>query len=99
LILDGGRIEVTRRTLAATFPPVTMKSPDGSTCSTTLNQTSPGLDLGVISVEKPGLYRFDDGTLHTVAAVGNPDRLEFSDVRATEGKLKPLVEVSGGRLI
>ena len=92
----GGRIEVTRRTLATTFPPVTMTSPDGSTKTITLNQTSPGLGLGVIDVDKPGLYRFDDGTLHTVAAVGNPDPLEFSDVRATDQKLKPLVEASGG---
>ena len=92
----GGRIEVTRRTLATTFPPVTMTSPDGSTKTITLNQTSPGLGQGVIDVDKPGLYRFDDGTLHTVAAVGNPDPLEFSDVRATDQKLKPLVEASGG---
>jgi len=92
----GGRIEVTRRTLATTFPPVTMTSPDGSTKTITLNQTSPGLGLGVIDVDKPGLYRFDDGTLRTVAAVGNPDPLEFSDVRATDTKLKPLVEASGG---
>jgi hypothetical protein len=34
--------------------------------------------------------------LHTVAAVGNPDPLEFSDVRATDQKLKPLVGASGG---
>ncbi|MGZ5792788.1 MAG: hypothetical protein ACXWI7_11250 [Croceibacterium sp.] len=95
----GGRIEVTRRTLATTFPPVTMTSPDGSTKTITLNQTSPGLGLGVIDVDKPGLYRFDDGTLRTVAAVGNPDPLEFSDVRATEAKLKPLVEASGGGLM
>ena len=95
----GGRIEVTRRTLATTFPPVTMTSPDGSTHTITLNQTSPGLGLGVIDVDKPGLYRFDDGTLRTVAAVGNPDPLEFSDVRATEAKLKPLVEASGGGLM
>jgi hypothetical protein len=95
----GGRIEVTRRTLATTFPPVTMTSPDGSTRTIALNQTSPGLGLGVIDVDKPGLYRFDDGTLHTVAAVGNPDPLEFSDVRATEAKLKPLVEASGGGLM
>ena len=95
----GGRIEVTRRTLATTFPPVTMTSPDGSTHTITLNQTSPGLGLGVIDVDKPGLYRFDDGTLRTVAAVGNPDPLEFSDVRATETKLKPLVEASGGGLM
>jgi len=95
----GGRIEVTRRTLATTFPQVTMTSPDGSTKTITLNQTSPGLGLGVIDVDKPGLYRFDDGTLRTVAAVGNPDPLEFSDVRATEAKLKPLVEASGGGLM
>jgi hypothetical protein len=95
----GGRIEVTRRTLATTFPPVTMTSPDGSTKTITLNQTSPGLGLGVIDVDKPGLYRFDDGTLRTVAAVGNPDPLEFSDVRATDTKLKPLVEASGGAVM
>jgi hypothetical protein len=33
------------------------------------------------------------------AAVGNPDPLEFSDMRATETKLKPLVEASGGGLM
>ncbi|HYX02825.1 MAG TPA: hypothetical protein VE963_12105 [Reyranella sp.] len=92
----GGRIEVTRRTLATSFPTVTMTAPDGSTKTIELRQTSPGLGLGVIDVDKPGLYRFDDGSLHAVAAVGNPDPLEFSDVRATDQKLKPLVEASGG---
>jgi hypothetical protein len=94
LILAVGRIEVTRRTLATSFPQVTMTSPDGSTRTITLNQ--PRLALGVIDVDKSGLYHFDDGTLHTVAAVGNPDPLEFSDVCATDQKLKPLVEASGG---
>ncbi|MGD9882638.1 MAG: hypothetical protein AB7U95_21210, partial [Reyranella sp.] len=95
----GGRIEVTRRTLATTFPPVTMTAPDGSIRTLALNQASPGLGLAVVEVDKPGLYRFDDGTLRTVAAVGNPDPLEFSDVRATDAKLKPLTEASGGTLM
>ncbi len=95
----GGRIEVTRRTLATTFPQVTMTSPDGSTRTLPLRQTAPGLGLGVVDVDKPGLYRFDDGTLRTVAAVGSPDPLEFSDVRATDARLKPLVEASGGGLL
>jgi len=95
----GGRIEVTRRTLATTFPQVTMTSPDGTTRKFDLRQTAPGLGLGVVDVDKPGLYRFDDGTLRTVAAVGSPDPLEFSDVRATETKLKPLVEASGGGML
>jgi hypothetical protein len=100
----GGRIEVSRRTLATTFPKVTMTAPGtgpegGATRVLELSQTAPGLGVAVVDVDKPGLYRFDDGTLRTVAAVGNPDPLEFSDVRATDAKLKPLVEASGGGML
>lgn len=103
----GGRIEITRRTLATTFPQVTMTSPGtsspnqpnaGATRTLELRQIAPGLGQAIVDVDKPGLYRFDDGTLRTVAAVGNPDPLEFSDVRATDAKLKPLVEASGGSI-
>jgi len=105
---QGGRIEVTRRTLATSFPPVTMTAPGtptpnqpnaGATSTLELRQVAPGLGQAVINVDKPGLYRFDDGTLRTVAAVGSPDPLEFSDVRATDQKLKPLVEASNGTLL
>ncbi|MFI4998847.1 MAG: hypothetical protein ACHQK9_03110 [Reyranellales bacterium] len=105
----GGRIEVTRRTLATTFPQVTMTAPEtpppnqpgggGATRTLDLRQIAPGLGQAVIDVDKPGLYRFDDGTLRAVAAVGNPDPLEFSDVRATDAKLRPLVEASAGSLL
>ena len=100
----GGRIEVTRRTLATTFPQVTMTAPGtpptgGATRTLDLRQAAPGLGLAVVDVDKPGLYRFDDGALRAVAAVGNPDPLEFSDVRATDAKLRPLVEASGGGLM
>jgi len=95
----GGRIEVTRRTLATSFPQVAMTAPDGTTRTLDLRQSAPGLGLAVVDVDKPGLYRFDDGTLRTVAAVGSPDPLEFADVRATDAKLKPLVEASGGSLL
>jgi hypothetical protein len=100
----GGRIEVSRRTLATTFPQVTMTSPGsppngGATRTLDLRQTAPGLGTAVVDVDKPGLYRFEDGTLNTVAAVGSPDPLEFADVRATDAKLKPLVEATGGGLM
>ena len=100
----GGRIEVSRRTLATTFPKVTMTAPGtgpegGATRVLELTQSAPGLGVAVVDVDKPGLYRFDDGALRAVAAVGNPDPLEFSDVRATDAKLKPLVEASGGGLL
>jgi hypothetical protein len=100
----GGRIEVTRRTLANSFPQVAMTSPGtppngGETRTLELRQAAPGLGVAVVDVDKPGLYRFDDGTLRTVAAVGSPDPLEFSDVRATDAKLKPLVEATNGGLM
>jgi len=100
----GSRIELTRRTLATSFPKVTMTSPGtppkgGATRTFELQQVAPGLGQAVVDIDKPGLYRFDDGALRTVAAVGNPDPLEFSDVRATDAKLKPLVEASAGALI
>jgi hypothetical protein len=103
----GGRIEVTRRTLSTTFPQVTMTAPGtpgpnqpngGATRTLELRQIAPGLGQAIVDVDKPGLYRFDDGTLRTVAAVGSPDPLEFSDVRATDARLKPLVEASGGTI-
>ena len=100
----GGRIEVTRRTLAATFAQVTMTNPGtppegGATRPLELRQIAPGLGQAVIDVDKPGLYRFDDGTMRTVAAVGSPDPLEFSDVRATDAKLKPLAAATGGSVM
>ena len=52
---------MTRRTLATTFPPVTMTSPDGSTRTLTLNQTSPG---GRDSKPVPPAAINDQGTLH-----------------------------------
>ena len=100
----GGRIEVTRRTLATSFPKVTMTAPGtpptgGATGTLDFRQIAPGLGQAVIDVDKPGLYRFDDGTLRTVAAVGSPDPLEFSDVRATDAKLRPLAEASNGTVL
>jgi len=105
----GSRIEITRRTLATTFPEVTMTMPGtpnpnqpgggAQTRKLELHQIAPGVGQAVVDVDKPGLYRFDDGTLRTVAAVGNPDPLEFSDVRATEDKLKPLVTASHGTMM
>lgn len=100
----GGRIEVTRRTLANTFPTVKMTAPGtppagGAERTLEFRQIAPGLGQAVVDVDKPGLYRFDDGTMRTVAAVGSPDPLEFSDVRATDAKLKPLATATGGSVM
>jgi hypothetical protein len=97
--VQGSRIEIRRQTMAEGFRPVTMTGPDGRQQVITLNPVAPGRAIAGIGVDKPGVYRFDDGERNAVAAVGNPDPLEFADVRATTEKLQPLVEASGGAMI
>jgi len=95
----GGRIEITRRTLAENFKPITMTAPDGQQRKLDPQQVAPGRGVATVIVEKPGVYRFDDGELKTVAAVGSPNPMEFADLRATESKLRPLVDASGGGML
>ena len=51
-----------------------------------------------MSVEELGLYRVSDGTRTALAAVGPLNPIEFHDVRATDEKLKPAVEATGGSI-
>jgi hypothetical protein len=95
----GGRIEITRRTLAETFKPVTMTGPDGQTRRLEPKQVAPGRGVVTTMVDKPGVYRFEDGDLKTVAAVGSPNPMEFADLRATDRKVKPLVEATAGGML
>jgi hypothetical protein len=98
-VTHGNRIEITRRTLADKFDPVSMTGPDGTIRPLAFRQVAPGRGLAVVSVDKPGVYRFDDGKLQTVAAVGSANPIEFADVRATTQRLKPLVYASGGGFV
>lgn len=98
-VVHGNRIEVTRQTLAESFAPIRMTGPDGAVRELTPNQIAPGRGLAVATVDKPGVYRFEDGSQTTVAAVGSANPLEFADVRATEARLSPLAEATGGALL
>ena len=59
--VQGARIELRRQTMAEGFRPVTMTGPDGKTQTFTLNPVAPGRAIAGIGVDKPGVYRFDDG--------------------------------------
>lgn len=95
----GNRIEINRRTLAESFDPVSMTGPDGVTRLLPLRQVAPGRGLAATVVDKPGVYRFEDGKLSTVAAVGSANPVEFADVRSTQDKLKPIIEASSGGFV
>ena len=93
---EGDRLTVTRRTLGAEAPPVTLTGPDGATRTVELEQVGAGRFAATLQVDEPGLWRVSDGERATVAAVGALSSREFSDLRASPLPLAPLVTLTGG---
>ncbi len=93
--IDGGRLEVGRRSLDAPESiPVRIDGPDGAIRDLILEPASPGLYTGRIAAPLPGVYQVRDED-RAALAVG-PSGAEFEDLRAATAPLKPLVEASGG---
>jgi hypothetical protein len=96
----GLRLTVERRTLEDTVAPVTMSAPGGERSEVQLEKERPGVWKATIDVKLPGLYKAEtqgpSGMLTAVAHAGVEDPREMSEVVATDTKLKPLVEGTGG---
>jgi hypothetical protein len=86
---EGQNIVVERRTLADAAAPITLKGPDGVEQTIVTTQSSPGIFTATRANAAPGIYTATDGTLTTVAAIGNSDDKEAGDVRATPEILAP----------
>ena len=94
-IIDNA-IRITRRTMAANTPPVTLTMPSGRTQSLTLTRAEPGIWRADAKAGELGLYRATDGILSTVTAAGPLNPKEVADMRATDEVLQPVAEASGG---
>jgi hypothetical protein len=94
--IDGDHLLVTRQSLEPDDKPVTVTAPDGTTSSLKLAPQDGGRSTGTLTVTQMGLYRVSDGTRTALAAAGPLNPIEFSDVRATQDKLAPVVTASGG---
>jgi hypothetical protein len=98
----GLKLTIERRSMKEDVPSVEVSAPGGETSEARLEKASPGLWRSTIDVKVPGLYKLqtasDTGPLHAVAQAGIEDAREMSEVTATEDKLKPLVEATGGGL-
>jgi len=90
------RLEVTRRRLTPDNRTVTVTGPDGVKRTLPMKNTGDGLTGGSMPITKPGLYRITDGELSTMAAIGSLNAREMADARATEDKLKPVVDANSG---
>ncbi|MDE2162269.1 MAG: hypothetical protein KGJ53_03840 [Alphaproteobacteria bacterium] len=94
--ITGGDIDVERRTMAPTAPPVTLTDPSGAQSTVTLTKVEPGVWRGTAKADALGLYRVTDGKLSAVAAAGPLNPKEVADMRATDRILGPVAEQSGG---
>jgi hypothetical protein len=97
----GLQITLERRSMEEGVAPVTMMGPAGAKSEIQLSGPGrPGMWTSSIDVREPGLYKFETtsptGPLTAIAHAGAEDPLEMSEVTATDEKLKPLVEATGG---
>jgi hypothetical protein len=96
----GLKLTIERRSMEETVPPVQVSAPGGEISNVTLDKAAAGTWRSNIDVKVPGLYKLQstapDGLLHAVAHAGIEDAREMSEVTATDEKLKPLVEATGG---
>jgi hypothetical protein len=85
-----------------TIGPVKVLGPGGDTSDITLEPVpvEPGVWRSTIDVKLPGLYKVEtegpSGTLTAVANAGVEDPREMSEVTATDQKMKPIADATGG---
>ncbi len=96
----GLKLTIERRSMEETIPSVNVLAPGGGTSEATLEKAGPGLWRSTIDVSEPGLYKMQTtsptGQLTAVAHAGIEDPREMSEVTATDAKMRPLVEATGG---
>ena len=96
----GLKLTIERRSMEEKVAPVQVSAPGGEASEVTLDQAGPGLWRSTIDVKAPGLYKMETqstlGQLTAVAHAGIEDAREMNEVTATDEKMRPLVEATGG---
>lgn len=98
LIADakGLKLSLERRSMLASVPPVKLQAPGGETREITLEPAGSGVWRTTVDVALPGLYKAQQGELTAVAHAGIEDAREMSEVTATDAKLAPILDATGG---
>jgi hypothetical protein len=87
----GQRLTITRRTIGDAPGPVTITAPDGTTTDLVLPETAPGRYMAQYDAPEMGLYKFTQGDLSTVMALGPSAPREFEETIASALPLTPIV--------
>jgi hypothetical protein len=92
----GLHVTLERRSMEDKVPPVTLSGPGGENSQVTLEPAGDGIWRATVDVKIPGLYKAQSGELQAVAHAGIDDPIEMSEVTATNAKLQPISDATGG---
>ena len=95
----GTTITVSERDLTPEAKSVVMTAPSGEQQNVSLTTKIPGWITADVTANSSGIYSFDNGKKKAFAVVGSASNAEFSDVRTTADKLKPVVDKTKGGII
>jgi hypothetical protein len=94
--MQGSRLAITRRSVEEDTSPVELTLPSGKRKTVSLEQGIGGRARAFVPVGETGIYRIRDQRHKTLAAVGNINPLEFSDMRTTGDRFAALSQKTGG---
>ncbi len=92
----GQEITVTRRTLGPDVDTLDIILPDGTSAAVELAESAPGQFSATFTAAEQGLYRFQDGAMESVFAVGPTAPKEFRETIASATALSALVDAQRG---
>jgi hypothetical protein len=96
----GLKLTIERRSMEEKVGPAQISAPGGEASEVTLDKAEPGVWRSTVDVRTPGLYKIETqstlGALTAVAHAGIEDAREMNEVTATDEKLRPLAESTGG---
>lgn len=96
----GLGITIERLSMEDDVPGITVSEPGGKSSELALEKSTPGRWQATMQATQAGLYKFQtkspNGDLTAVAVAGIADPREMSEVTATDTKLRPLLQQTGG---
>ncbi|MCJ7788432.1 MAG: hypothetical protein MUP20_06990, partial [Methyloceanibacter sp.] len=92
----GQTLTIERRSVEDEIEPVIMTTPSGQEETITLDKGERGAWKKTMTVNEQGVYRIASGKLASVVTVGKANARELAAVTATEEKLAPILEETGG---
>ena len=93
---EGQTMQIIRRTLKDSVPPLTITGPDGSTTELELSPADPGLFTATFQGPEIGLYRLENGDQTAVIGLGPAAPREFVETIASADAMEPILAAQRG---